>query len=140
MRWTIIAALIAGAGVASVSTAAAQSATPAAAKPANPKLAGNWEGTFTSDGPSGGMTVQLTKATTWTVKAGLSGAEAPPGGEPRDLVINGDDVSWSQTFGEFDVAFKAKLSADGGQLAGTLEATQGGSYVGGGSFTLARKA
>lgn len=139
MRWTLLVTLMAGASMAAVSKVVAQAASPTAAKPANPKLAGMWEGTFTSDGPSGGMTLELVKGASWTVKAAITGSDAPPGGDVRDIAVNGDEVTWKQSYGEFDVAFKATLSADGSQITGTLEATQGGSYVGGGTFSLARK-
>ncbi len=137
MRTIIAAAAIALLGVAAAPAAHAQAASAAPAA-ANAKLAGNWEGNYTTDGPTGTMTVNLTKAAEWKLVNAMTG-EVPPGGEVRDLAFDGDKVSWKQTIGEFDVTFKAQLSADGAQLTGTIEATQGGSYVGGGSFTLARK-
>lgn len=118
-------------------TARAQGAA-AAAAPAAEKLAGTWEGSYTSDGPSGTMTLTVTKGTPWKVVVGLGG-EAPPPGEPTEVTASGNVLTWKQVFGEYDVAFKATLSADGTQLTGTLEASQGGSYVGGGTFTLTRK-
>jgi hypothetical protein len=117
--------------------ALAQGSGPAAA-PASDKLAGVWEGNYTTDGPAGAMTLTVTKGTPWKVAVGLGG-DAPPPGEPREVAAAGNVLTWKQVFGEFDVAFKATLSDDGAQLAGTLEATQGGAYVGGGSFTLTRK-
>ena len=137
MRTIIAAAAIAilGADAAPAVHAQAAGGAPAAA---NAKLAGNWEGNYTTDGPSGTMTVNLTKAAEWKLVNSMTG-DVPPAGEVRDLTFDGDKVSWKQSIGEYEVTFKAQLSADGAQLAGTLEATQGGSYVGGGSFTLARK-
>ncbi len=114
-------------------------ATPAVAA-ANPKLLGTWEGPYTTDGPSGTMTVTLAKdGAAYKVTASLGGGDAPAAGEPRELTFDGEKVSWKQSFGEYDVTFKAALSADGGQVTGTLEAMQGGSFVGGGSYTLAKK-
>lgn len=121
-----------------VGPAAAQGATAPAAPAA--ELAGAWEGPYTTDGPSGTMTLTVTRnAADWMVAVSL-GPEAPPPGEPAEVVASGKVLTWKQVFGEYDVAFKATLSDDGAQLAGTLEATQGGAYVGGGSFTLKRKA
>jgi len=118
----------------------AQTAAAPAAAAVNPKLIGTWEGPYTTDGPSGTMIVTLSKdGAGFKVAAALGGSDAPPAGEPRDLAFDGDKVTWKQTFGEFDVTFKAALSEDGAQVTGTLEATQGGSYVGGGSYTLAKK-
>ena len=37
------------------------------------------------------------------------------------------------------MTFTAALNAEGTQITGTLEATQGGASVGGGSYTLNRK-
>lgn len=114
--------------------------TPAVAAAANPKLLGTWEGPYTTDGPSGTMTVTLSKdGTAYKVTASLGGGDAPAAGEPRELTFDGEKVSWKQSFGEYDVTFKAALSPDGGQVTGTLEAMQGGSFVGGGSYTLAKK-
>ncbi|MSR02988.1 MAG: hypothetical protein EXR94_09685 [Gemmatimonadetes bacterium] len=137
----LVAILLTGAISATLaSSAAAQAAAPAATAAANPKLLGTWEGPYTTDGPSGTMTVTLAKdGTGFKVTASLGGGEAPAPGEPRDLVIDGDTVTWKQVFGEYDVTFKATLSPDGAQVTGTLEAMQGGSFVGGGSYTLAKK-
>ena len=120
--------------------AQAQAAAAPAAAAANPKLMGTWEGPYTTDGPSGTMTVTLSKdGAGFKVTASLGGGDAPAPGEPRDLTIVGDKVSWKQAFGEYDVTFTAAMSADGAQVTGTLEATQGGSVVGGGSYTRAKK-
>jgi hypothetical protein len=126
----------------SVATTSAVSAqTPPAPAPApvpgNPKLEGTWEGSYLTDGPSGAMTVTVKSGTQWVVTNALTG-DAPVPAEPRDVVADGDKITWKQLFGEYDVVFKATLSADGGQLTGILEAYQGGSYAAGGSFTLAR--
>ena len=136
MRTILATAALAVIAVVSAPAVQAQ----AAAQPAAPnaKLAGSWEGNFSTDGPSGTMTMSLTKGSPWKVTSGLSG-EVPPPAEPRDLVIDGDKVSWKQMFGEYDVTFKGQINAEGTQVTGTLEANQGGTYVGGGSFTLNRK-
>jgi hypothetical protein len=137
MRWIVTAATIAAAGaVIATPTHAQTSATASAA--ANAKFAGTWEGTFTSDGPSGPMTLVFTKESAWKVTTTLGG-EAPPPGDVRELVIEGNKASWKQAFGEYDVTFVANLNAETTQVTGTLEANQGGSYVGGGTFTLSRK-
>lgn len=132
----VVAALASAATVTFADRAAAQAA-PAAA-PANPKLAGSWEGTFTTDGPAGGMVSSFKAGTPWVVTNTLTG-EVPAGSEPRDVVLDGDKIVWKQTFGEYDVTFTGTLSADGATVAGTLEASQGGSVVAGGSFSLSRK-
>lgn len=138
--WTARLTLILVSGtIATATQAQAQAAAAAAPAPANPKLAGNWEGTFTSDGPSGGMTTTLTAGSPWTVSNALNGAEVPAAAEARDVVVDGDKISWKQAIGDFEVTFKAALNADGTQLTGSLEAMQNGSFVGGGSFSLARK-
>ncbi len=139
----VVAILLTGAlsaALARPAEAQTGAATAPAAMAANPKFLGTWEGPFTTDGPSGTMTVTLSKdGSAYKVVASLAGADAPPAGEPRELAFDGDKVSWKQAFGEYDVAFTATLSADGAQVAGTLEASQGGSVVGGGSYTLAKK-
>ncbi len=138
----VAATLFAAATVSLADRAAAQTpsapAPAAGPAPANPKLAGTWEGNYTTDGPSGTMTVSLTAGNPWTVVNALSG-DAPPPAEPREITTDGDKIVWKQGFGEFDVVFKGALSADGTQLTGVLEAYQSGSFAGGGSFTLARK-
>ncbi len=139
----LVAILLIGAASATVAPpASAQgAAAPATATAAaNPKLMGTWEGPYTTDGPSGTMTVTLSKdGATFKVAASLGGADAPAAGEARELTFDGDKVSWKQTFGEYDVTFKGALSTDGTQVTGTLEAMQGGSFVGGGSYTLTKK-
>ena len=124
------------------STTVAIAQTPAATTPAPgaAKLAGDWSGPYSTDGPSGTMALTVAKAgAAWKVVVDL-GAEAPPrAGDPTEIKADGNVLTWRQLFGDYDVAFKATLSADGAQITGTLEANQGGSYVGGGSFTLARK-
>jgi hypothetical protein len=138
MRTILAAAAFAALGAVFAPAAHGQAGATAPAA-ANPKLAGNWEGNYTTDGPSGTMAVGLTKGATWTVTCSMTG-DVPPAAEPRELAFDGDKVSWKQAIGEYEVTFKAQISADGAQLTGTIEATQGGSYVGGGTFTLTRKA
>ena len=134
-RWALLVTLL-GAGAGAPAFAQAGAAAPA---PASPKLAGAWEGSYTTDGPSGTMTLTLSQAAEgWKADVSLGG-DAPPPGEVREVKAEGNVLTWKQIFGEYDVAFRATLSDDGAKLTGTLEATQGGSYVGGGSFTLNRK-
>lgn len=138
MRVLIVTAALLGLTTSAAPRLLAQGAptTPAAA---NPKLAGSWEGNYTTDGPSGVMTVTVAKETAaWKITASL-GPEAPAAGEVKDITTDGNKLTWRQMVGEYDVVFKATLSADSNQLTGTIEASQGGSYVGGGSFTLTRK-
>ena len=138
----LVAVLLIGVASATVAMpASAQgAATPAATAAANPKLIGTWEGPYTTDGPSGTMTVTLSKdGANFKVSASLGGADAPAAGDARELTFDGDKVSWKQLFGEYDVTFKGALSADGTQVTGTLEAMQSGSFVGGGSYTLTKK-
>jgi hypothetical protein len=121
------------AGLLSAGALAAQ--TPA---PGSAKLAATWSGTYTTDGPSGPMTLTVTKVgSTWKLQDSLDAA--PPAGAIREIVADGDRISWKQLFAEYDVTFTAKLSADGAQLAGTIEAFQAGSPAGGGTFTLTKK-
>ncbi len=110
----------------------------AATGPGSPKLVATWTGTYTTDGPSGPMTLAITKNETgWKVEPALEAA--PPPGAIRDVAADGDKISWKQMFGEYDVTFVAKLSPDGTQLAGTIEAFQSGTAAGGGTFTLTKK-
>jgi hypothetical protein len=137
-RLAVAFALAGLAGAVSAAPTVAQSATPAAT-PGAAKLAGVWEGPYTSDGPSGTMILTVTRnAKDWKVEVSLGG-DAPPPGEPTEVTAAGNILTWKQIYGEFDVAFKATLSDDGAGLAGTLEAMQGGTYQGGGTFTLKRK-
>ncbi|MHB1328682.1 MAG: hypothetical protein ACYC2K_10825 [Gemmatimonadales bacterium] len=115
----------------------AQSAS-AAVTASNPKLVGTWAGSYTTDGPSGPMALTISKAADWAVKVELSG-DVPPAGEPVDVSVTGDKVSWRQTYGEYDVTFVGTLSQDGTQLTGTLDAKQGGASAAGGTFALTRK-
>lgn len=118
-------------------TAGAQAA---AAKPADgsAKLVGEWAGPYSTDGPSGTMTLMVKQeAAIWKTVADL-GADAPPAGAVSDVKAEGNVITWHQVFGEYDVVFKATLGEDG-KLTGTMEAAQAGNYVGGGSFTLTRK-
>jgi hypothetical protein len=109
-----------------------------AATPGSVKLLATWSGTYTTDGPSGPMTLVIAKeGAAWKLQTALEAA--PPPGEIREVVTDGDKISWKQLFAEYDVTFAAKLSADGAQLAGTIEAFQGGSPAGGGTFTLTKK-
>jgi hypothetical protein len=136
----VAATVFSAATVSLADRAAAQApaSTAAAPAPANPKLAGTWEGTFTTDGPSGGMIVTLKAGTPWSVANALTG-EVPPPAEPREVTPDGDKIVWKQLFGEYDVVFKGTLSTDGTKMTGVLEAYQGGAYAAGGSFSLARK-
>jgi hypothetical protein len=136
-RLTLAFALAGLVGGVAAAPATAQGATPAAAPAA--KLAGAWEGPYTTDGPSGTMLLTVTRnASDWKVEVSLGG-DAPPPGEPSEVTAAGNVLTWKQTFGEFDVAFKATLADDAAGIAGTLEAMQGGAYAGGGTFTLKRK-
>lgn len=134
----VVATMFSAATVTLADRAAAQGAPATAVAAANPKLAGTWEGTYTTEGPSGGMSATFKSGTPWVVTNTLSG-DAPPPSDPREVVVDGDKITWKQLFGDYDVTFKATLSADGAQITGTLEAFQNGAYAAGGSFTLARK-
>ncbi|MGE0441182.1 MAG: hypothetical protein AB7S39_11905 [Gemmatimonadales bacterium] len=140
MRWILLAAALVGLGAVLAPDARAQSGPAAAAKAAaNPKFEGSWQGNYSTDGPSGIMSLDLAPGTPWKLVISM-GAEAPPPSDPRDLAMDGNKLTWKQAFGEYDVSFVATLNAEGTQITGTLEANQGGSYAGGGSFTLNRKA
>jgi hypothetical protein len=134
----VVAILVSAATVTLADRAVAQAA-PTAVAAANPKLAGTWEGTYTTDGPSGGMTATFKAGTPWAVTNALTG-DAPAGSDTRDVALDGDKIVWKQTFGEYEVTFTGTLSADGAKVTGTLEASQGGSVVAGGNFSLDRKA
>ncbi|MBX3146163.1 MAG: hypothetical protein KF785_05290 [Gemmatimonadales bacterium] len=131
----LTAAAIATSGLV-VPVLVAQSATVAVAA-SNPKLVGTWTGNYTTDGPSGPMSLVISKPAEWAVKVELSG-DVPTPGEPTDVSVVGDKVTWRQTYGEFDVTFVATMSEDGTRLTGTLEAKQGGSYAAGGNFALTK--
>jgi hypothetical protein len=132
MNRTMVLATIAGLLTAAPLLAAQ---TPAAG---SPKLVATWSGTYTTDGPSGPMTLVITKdGAAWKLEATLEAA--PPPGAIREIVADGEKITWKQLFAEYDVTFTAKLSTDGAQLAGTIEAFQGGSPAGGGTFTLTKK-
>ena len=84
----LVAVLLIGVASATVAMpASAQgAATPAATAAANPKLIGTWEGPYTTDGPSGTMTVTLSKdGANFKVSASLGGADAPAAGDAREL-------------------------------------------------------
>jgi hypothetical protein len=123
------------AGLVAAAPMAAQ--TPAVASGSS-KLLASWTGTYTTDGPSGPMTLLIAKeGAAWKLEATLEAA--PPPGAIREIVAEGEKITWKQMFAEYDVTFTAKLSTDGAQLAGTIEAFQGGSPAGAGTFTLTKK-
>lgn len=107
------------------STASAQDA---------PKWEGTYKGAWTSDGPSGTGTLTIGKeGATWKVTHLLEGDQVPPPtGDPRDWKAEGTAFSFAQTYGEFEVMFKGTVEGD--VVKGTIEAYQGGSMVGTGSF------
>lgn len=115
--------------VLSVSTASAQ---------ASP-VAGNWKGSFVSDGPSGDMSINFWQESgVWNVETGLMAEGAPPpDGQAREIKVEGSSFSFAQIFGEFDVLMRGTVEGD--TMKGTIEAYQGGSMVGTGSFTLMRQ-
>lgn len=137
MRIVLFTATVIAASSIAVPSLGAQSAT-AAATASNPKLVGTWTGNYTTDGPSGPMSLTISKPADWAVKVELSG-DVPTPGEPTNVSVDGDKLTWQQTYGEFDVTFVATISQDGTQLLGTLEAKQGGNYAAGGNFSLTRK-
>ncbi len=110
--------------------------TPASAQSAT--IAGNWKGTFVTDGPSGEMSMNWWQEYgIWNVETGLVAQEAPPPGDSREVKVEGSTFSFAQIFGDFDVLFRGSFEGDA--LKGTLEAYQGGAVVGTGSFTLTRQ-
>ena len=104
-----------------------------------PAWAGTYKGTWTSDGPSGTGTLTIAKdGEAWKVTNLLEGDQVPPPtGGPRDWKTEGNAFSFAQTYGEFEVMFKGTLEGD--TIKGTLEAYQGGSIVGTGSFELKKQ-
>ena len=123
---------------AAVATIVAVNTTSASAQAA-PKWEGTWKGAWTSDGPSGTGTLTIAKeGETWKVTNLLEGDQVPPPtGDPRDWKTEGNAFSFAQTYGEFEVMFKGTI--DGDVIKGTLEAYQGGSMVGSGSFEYKRQ-
>ena len=101
---------------------------------AAPKLDGTYKGSWTSDGPSGTGTLTIGKeGADWKVTHLLEGDQVPPPtGDPRDWKVEGNAFSFAQTYGEFEVMFKGTVEGD--VIKGTIEAYQGGSMVGTGSF------
>ena len=106
---------------------------------AAPNWAGTYKGSWTSDGPSGTGTLTIAKdGEAWKVTNLLEGDQVPPPtGDPRDWKTEGNAFSFAQTYGEFEVMFKGTLEGD--TIKGTLEAYQGGSIVGTGSFELKKQ-
>ena len=123
---------------AAVATIVAVNTTSASAQAA-PKWEGTWKGAWTSDGPSGTGTLTIAKeGETWKVTNLLEGDQVPPPtGDPRDWKTEGNGFSFAQTYGEFEVMFKGTVEGD--VIKGTLEAYQGGSMVGSGSFEFKKQ-
>ena len=123
---------------AAVATIVAVNTTSASAQAA-PKWEGTWKGAWTSDGPSGTGTLTIAKeGETWKVTNLLEGDQVPPPtGDPRDWKTEGNAFSFAQTYGEFEVMFKGTVEGD--VVKGTIEAYQGGSMVGSGSFEYKRQ-
>ena len=84
-------------------------------------VAGNWKGTFVSDGPSGEMSMTFWQENgTWNVETGLMADGAPPAdGGAREIKVEGNTFSFAQLFGEFDVLMKGTV--DGDTMKGTIE-------------------
>jgi hypothetical protein len=121
--------------VAAVATLVSVDASQVTAQGApSPSWAGTWKGSWSSDGPSGTGTLTIAKeGETWKVTNLLEGDQVPPPtGDPRDWKTEGSTFSFAQTYGEFEVMFKGTIEGD--VIKGTLEAYQGGSMVGSGSF------
>jgi len=123
---------------AAVATIVAVNTTSASAQAA-PKWEGTWKGAWTSDGPSGTGTLTIAKeGETWKVTNLPEGDQVPPPtGDPRDWKTEGNAFSFAQTYGEFEVMFKGTVEGD--VIKGTLEAYQGGSMVGSGSFEFKKQ-
>jgi hypothetical protein len=100
---------------------------------------GTYKGPFVTDGPSGNMTFTFAQENkVWKVNAAAEAEGAPPAsGDARDVKIEGNNFSFAQTFGEYDVLFKG--TKEGDLLKGTLEAYQAGSMVGSGTFELKKQ-
>jgi hypothetical protein len=128
-----VAALVAVAGTISVFGAANLEAQDATA------WIGTFKGPFVSDGPTGNLTITFAQEDkAWKVTGEVEAEGAPPGeGTGRDIVIEANTFQFAQTYGEYDVVFKGTL--EGTTLKGTLEAYQGGSMVGSGSFELKKQ-
>lgn len=104
-----------------------------------PDWSGTYKGSWISDGPSGTGTLTIAKdGTAWKVTNLLEGDQVPPPtGDPRDWKTEGSGFSFFQTYGEFEVTFKGTL--EGEVIKGTIEAYQGGSMVGTGSFEFKKQ-
>jgi hypothetical protein len=124
---------------AAVATIVAVNATSASAQAAAPKWEGTFKGAWTSDGPSGTGTLTIAKdGANLKVTHLLEGDQVPPpSGDPRDWKTEGNAFSFAQTYGEFEVMFKGTVEGD--VVKGTIEAYQGGSMVGSGSFEYKRQ-
>lgn len=120
--------------VAAVATLVSVSAADLSAQSPASNWSGTYKGSWTSDGPSGTGTLTLAKeGAGWKVTHLLEGDQVPPpNGDPRDWKAEGSAFSFAQTYGEYDVIFKGTLEGD--VIKGTIEAYQGGSLVGSGSF------
>jgi hypothetical protein len=111
---------------------------PATALAQAPAMEGTYKGGFVTDGPSGSMTLTFTQETAgWKAISLLEGEGVPPGGDPRDIKVEANTFQYAQTYGEYDVLFKGTLEGD--TIKGTLEAYQGGSMVGSGTFELKKQ-
>jgi len=123
---------------AAVATIVAVNTTSASAQAA-PKWEGTFKGAWTSDGPSGSGTLTIAKdGANLKVTHLLEGDQVPPpSGDPRDWKTEGNAFSFAQTYGEFEVMFKGTVEGD--VVKGTIEAYQGGSMVGSGSFEYKRQ-
>ncbi|HSR15194.1 MAG TPA: hypothetical protein VLL51_05550 [Gemmatimonadales bacterium] len=114
-------------------TAMAQSGNGAA-----PALAGTWRGPVITDGPSGIMTMVLSQeAGVWKNITSFEGDGIPPAGEARDVRVEGNVITWTQTVAEYEVMYQATV--DGDLMRGELVAYQGGAMVAGGSFELKKQ-
>jgi hypothetical protein len=106
--------------------------------PESTRLVGNWRGSFVTDGPSGSMALDIAmEGETWKVDNSMEADGVPPKSDVREWKVEGTSFTWAQTFGDYDVAFRGVLEGD--TINGSLEAYQGGSLVGTGTFSLTKQ-
>ena len=104
------------------------------------QVIGVWEGPYQSEAASPGtlrLTVIRAENREWKATLEIFSDQAPPAGEVRNFMVEGDTVSWVQTVADLDCYSKATIV--GGLLKGTAECSQGGTVALTAGFLLERK-
>lgn len=103
------------------------------------EILGVWEGPYQSDQvPPGSLRLTVAQeGQVWKVTLEVITDQAPGSGEVRDFKVEGDQITWAQTVGDFDCLNRGTVA--GGILKGTAECSQNGAVALTASYILEKK-